>query len=82
MRRDAERLLAAREDSEPQAAARREALRDAMRRDDERLEDARPYVSQPDGQPEPAKKGRSEPLDSTKPLPQVETGNDVVSGHG
>ena len=82
MRRDAERLLAAREDSEPQAAARREALRDAMRRDDERLEDARPYVSQPDGQQEPAKKGRSEPLDSTKPLPQVETGNDVVSGHG
>jgi hypothetical protein len=71
MRRDAERLLAERRESERQAAARREALRDAMRRDAERLEDARPYVGQPDGQQQPAKKGPAEPLDSTKPLPQI-----------
>jgi hypothetical protein len=71
MRRDAERLLAERRESERQAAARREALRDAMRRDAERLEGARPSAGQPDGQQQPAKKGHSEPLDSTKPLPQV-----------
>jgi hypothetical protein len=66
MRRDAERLHAERRESE-----RREALRDAMRRDAERLKDARPHDGQPDGQQQPAKKGRSDPLDSTKPLPQV-----------
>jgi hypothetical protein len=66
MRRDAERVLAERRESE-----RREALRDAMRRDAKRLEDARPYDGQPDGQQQPAQKDRSEPLDSTKPLPQV-----------
>ena len=66
MRRDAERLLAERRESE-----RREALRDAMRRDAERLEDAQPHDGQPDGQQQPAQKGRSDPLDSTKPLPQV-----------
>jgi hypothetical protein len=66
MRRDAERVLAERRESE-----RREALRDAMRRDAERLADARPYDGQPDGQQQHAQKDRSEPLDSTKPLPQV-----------
>jgi hypothetical protein len=70
-RRESERLLAERRESEPQAAARRESLRDAMRRDAERLEEVRPYVGQPDGQ-QHAKKRHSEPLDSTKPLPQVE----------
>jgi hypothetical protein len=70
MRRDAERLLAERRESERQEAARREVLRDAMRRDAERLDDAQSYVGQPDEQ-QPAKKSPSEPLDSTKPLPQV-----------
>jgi hypothetical protein len=76
MRRDAERLLAERRESERRESERREserreALRDAMRRDAERLQDARPYDGQPDGQQQPAEKGHSEPLDSTKPLPQV-----------
>jgi hypothetical protein len=71
MRRDAERLLTERRESEREASTRREALGEATRRDAERLENARPYVGQPDAQQQPAKKGRPEPLDSTKPLPQV-----------
>ncbi len=68
--RRVDRLKDARRGAARRGAARRGAARlDAAGPDARHLEDARPHVGSPDGHRQPSRHGRSEPADSTKPLP-------------